>query len=187
MRRLWRKPAGASVPSNASTPVWRSGHAQEIVWNNQSSLPLGGLNLAGARPPARTASFQSPAVPPGGALLLEPPAAAVWRNQTYSSQISITLVGLEARAVTKSETEAERLRAHARRSLELTRAIADQEASRAFARAGERTSERTPGARLRSDSLPARLQDGSRRNRLEATGIALPIWAFSRLVEVQES
>jgi len=25
------------------------------------------------------------------------------------------------------------------------------------------------------------------RNRLEATGIALPIWAFSRLVEVQES
>ena len=50
-----------------------------------------------------------------------------------------------------------------------------------------RTSERTPGARLRSDSLPARLQDGSRRNRLEATGIALPIWAFSRLVEVQES
>ena len=51
-----------------------------------------------------------------------------------------------------------------------------------------RTSERTRGARLRSDSLPARLQDGSRRNRLEATGIALPIWAFSRLVEViQES
>jgi ATP-dependent DNA ligase len=38
-----------------------------------------------------------------------------------------------------------------------------------------------------SDSLPACLQDGSRRNRLEATGIALPIWAFSRLVEVQES
>ena len=43
-----------------------------------------------------------------------------------------TLVGLEARAVTKSETEAERLRAHARRSLELARAIADQEASRAL-------------------------------------------------------
>ena len=43
-----------------------------------------------------------------------------------------TLMGLEARAVTKSETEAERLRAHARRSLELARAIADQEASRAL-------------------------------------------------------
>jgi len=43
-----------------------------------------------------------------------------------------TLIGLEARAVTKSETEAERLRAHARRSLELARAIADQEASRAL-------------------------------------------------------
>ena len=56
----------------------------------------------------------------------------VWRNQTSSSQISITLGGLEARAVTKSETEAERLRAHARRSLELARAIADQEASRAL-------------------------------------------------------
>jgi len=43
-----------------------------------------------------------------------------------------TLMGLEARAVTKSETEAERLRAHASRSLELARAIADQEASRAL-------------------------------------------------------
>jgi hypothetical protein len=39
-------------------------------------------------------------------------------------------MGLEARAVTKSETEAERLRAQARRSLVLARAIADQEASR---------------------------------------------------------
>jgi hypothetical protein len=77
---------------------------------------LGGLNLAGARPPARTAKLSKPRCPPGGALLLEPPAAAVWRNQTYSSQISDTLIGLEARAVTKSETEAERLRAHARRS-----------------------------------------------------------------------
>ena len=34
--------------------------------------------------------------------------------------------------MTNSETEAERLRAHARRSLELARAIADQEASRAL-------------------------------------------------------
>ena len=43
-----------------------------------------------------------------------------------------TLVGLEARAVTKSETESERLRAHARRSLEFADAIADQEAARAL-------------------------------------------------------
>jgi hypothetical protein len=43
-----------------------------------------------------------------------------------------TIVGLEARAVTESKTEAERLRAHARRSLELARAIADQEAARAL-------------------------------------------------------
>jgi len=40
-----------------------------------------------------------------------------------------TLVGLEARAVTESETEAERLRAHARRALELARAINDPEAA----------------------------------------------------------
>ena len=43
-----------------------------------------------------------------------------------------TLVGLEARAVTKSETESERLRAHARRSIKLADAIADQQASRAL-------------------------------------------------------
>ena len=43
-----------------------------------------------------------------------------------------TIVGLEARAVTESKTEAERLREHARRSLELARAIADQEAARAL-------------------------------------------------------
>ena len=83
--------------------------------------------MAGARPPARTAKLSKPRCPPGGALLLEPPARQDgWWNQTSSSQISITLVGLEARAVTKSETEVERLRAHARRS------IADQEASRAL-------------------------------------------------------
>jgi hypothetical protein len=40
-----------------------------------------------------------------------------------------TVVGLEARAVTESETEAERLRAQARRALELARAINDPEAA----------------------------------------------------------
>jgi hypothetical protein len=40
-----------------------------------------------------------------------------------------TLVGLEARAVSESETEAERLRAHARRALELAGAINDPEAA----------------------------------------------------------
>ena len=40
-----------------------------------------------------------------------------------------TLVGLEARAVSEIETEAERLRAHARRALELARAINDPEAA----------------------------------------------------------
>jgi hypothetical protein len=40
-----------------------------------------------------------------------------------------TLVGLEARAVSERETEAERLRAHARRALELAGAINDPEAA----------------------------------------------------------
>jgi hypothetical protein len=61
-----------------------------------------------------------------------PPRQDGWWNQTSSIQISITLGGLEARAVTKSETEAERLRAHARRFLDLAHAIAEQEASRAL-------------------------------------------------------
>jgi hypothetical protein len=50
-----------------------------------------------------------------------------------------TLVGLEARAVTESETEAERLSAQARRVLELARAINDPEAAlRLKAHAAER-------------------------------------------------
>jgi hypothetical protein len=89
---------------------------------------LVGLNLAGARPPRLTAKLSKPRCPPGGALLFGANRAADWRNQTYSSQISI-LVGLEARAVSESETEAERLRAHARRALELAKAINDPEAA----------------------------------------------------------
>ena len=72
-RRLWRKSARASVPSNASTPVWRSGHAQEI-FGTINQVFRWDLNLAGARPPARTAKLSKPRCPPGGALLLEPPA-----------------------------------------------------------------------------------------------------------------
>ena len=45
------------------------------------------------------------------------------------SIFKITLLSAEARAVTESETEAERLRAHARRALELARAINDPEAA----------------------------------------------------------
>ena len=40
-----------------------------------------------------------------------------------------TLVGLEAYVMSESETEAERLRAQARRALELARAINDPEAA----------------------------------------------------------
>ena len=45
------------------------------------------------------------------------------------SIFKITLLSAEARAVTESETEAERLRAHARRALELAGAINDPEAA----------------------------------------------------------
>ena len=49
-----------------------------------------------------------------------------------------------------------------------------------------RPPERAPGARLRPDGFPARLQDGAGGHRLEAAGIALPIGAFARLAQVQE-
>jgi len=35
--------------------------------------------------------------------------------------------------------------------------------------------------------VSARMQAGRRGHRLQAVGIALPVWAFSRLAEVQES
>ena len=43
------------------------------------------------------------------------------------------------------------------------------------------------GARLRPDGLSARLQDGSGRDGLQTPRIALPIWAFARLAQIQES
>ena len=50
-----------------------------------------------------------------------------------------------------------------------------------------RPPQRAPGARLRPDGFPARLPARLRGHRVQATGIALPIWAFARLAEVQES
>ena len=49
-----------------------------------------------------------------------------------------------------------------------------------------RAPERAPGARLRADGFPARLQDGAGRDRLEAAGIALPIGPIAGLAQVQE-
>jgi hypothetical protein len=46
--------------------------------------------------------------------------------------------------------------------------------------------QRAHGAPGGPDGLPARLQDGAGGDRLQAPGIALSIWAFSRLIEVQE-
>ena len=50
-----------------------------------------------------------------------------------------------------------------------------------------------PGVRLNehlehdgADGLPARLQDGAGGHRLEAAGLALPIWPLARLAQVQE-
>ena len=95
--------------------------------NNHLSLYK--ADLAGARPPLDCQAFKAPLSPRRGFTFGADRAVASWRNQTSSSQISIHLSGLEARAVTESETEAERLRAQARRALELARAINDPEAA----------------------------------------------------------
>jgi ATP dependent DNA ligase-like protein len=50
-----------------------------------------------------------------------------------------------------------------------------------------RPPQRAPGARLRPDGFPARLPARLRGHRVQTTGIALPIWAFARLAEVQVS
>ena len=83
-------------------------------------------------PRSNCQAFKAPLSPRRGFTFGADRAAAWLAEPNVLKSDFDTLVGLEARAVTKSETEAERLRAHARRSLELTRAIADQEASRAL-------------------------------------------------------
>jgi hypothetical protein len=90
------------------------------------------LNLAGTHPPLELPSFQSPAVPPAGLYFWSRPRGSCLVEPNVLESDFDTLVGLEARAVTKSETESERLRAHARRSIKLADAIADQQASRAL-------------------------------------------------------
>ena len=108
--------------------MWRSEHSQ--IFLERLTVPsLVGLNLAGARPPRLTAKLSKPRCPPGGALLLEPTARQLLAEPNVLKSDFDTLVGLEARAVSESETEAERLRAHARRALELARAINDPEAA----------------------------------------------------------
>jgi hypothetical protein len=89
-----------------------------------------GLNLAGAHPPLELPSFQSPAVPSAGLYFWSRPRGSCLVEPNVLESDFDTFVGLEARAVTKSETESERLRAHARRSIKLADAIADQQASR---------------------------------------------------------
>jgi len=49
-----------------------------------------------------------------------------------------------------------------------------------------RAPERAPGARLRPDRLPARLQDGVGGDRFEAAGVPLPVRPIAGLAEVQE-
>ena len=98
-------------------PVWRSGHAQENFSERLIMSPVGCLNLAGARPPRLTAKRSKPRCPPGGALLFGANRATGWLAEPNVLKSDFdTLVGLEARAVTESESEAERLRAQARRT-----------------------------------------------------------------------
>ena len=49
-----------------------------------------------------------------------------------------------------------------------------------------RAAERAPGARLRADGVPARLQAGLRGHRLEAARLALPLRPLAGLAQVQE-
>ena len=83
-------------------------------------------------PRSNCQAFKAPLSPRRGFTFGAVPAAGWFAEPNVLKSDFDTLMGLEARAVTKSETEAERLRAHARRSHELARAVADQEASRAL-------------------------------------------------------
>jgi hypothetical protein len=95
--------------------------------------PVGCLNLAGARPPLLDCqAFKAPLSPRRGFTFGADRAAGWLAEPNVLKSDFDTVVGVEARAVTKSKTEAERLRAHARRSLEFADAIADQEAARAL-------------------------------------------------------
>ena len=87
------------------------------------------FELGRSTSPRLTAKLSKPRCPPGGALLLEPTARQWFAEPNVLKSDFDTLVGLEARAVSESETEAERLRAHARRPLELARAINVPEAA----------------------------------------------------------
>jgi hypothetical protein len=77
-----------------------------------------------------TAKVSKPRCPPGGAFLFRADRAAEWLAEPNGLKSDFdTLVRLEARAVSESETEVERLRAQARRAFELARAINDPEAA----------------------------------------------------------
>ena len=110
-----------------------------VVWGTRSTF-FGTINqvfrwvfeLGRSTSPRLTAKLSKPRCPPGGAYFWSRPRGSWLAERNVLKSDFDTLVGLEARAVTKSKTEAERLRAHARRSLELARAIADQEAARAL-------------------------------------------------------
>ena len=103
-----------------------------MVWGTRSTF-FGTINqvfrwvfeLGRSTSPRLTAKLSKPRCPPGGAYFW---SRLVAEPNVLKSDFD-TLVGLEARAVSESETEAERLRAHARRALELARAINDPEAA----------------------------------------------------------
>ena len=112
--------------------MWRSGHAQEIFLERLIKSSVGFELGRSTSPRSNCQAFKAPLSPRRGFTFGADRAAGWFAEPNVLKSDFDTLMGLEARAVTKSETEAERLRAHARRSLELARAIADQEASRAL-------------------------------------------------------
>ena len=115
-------------PLPFSKPMWRVDTPKFFGTINQVSRWMSELGRSTS--PRLTAKLSKPRCPPGGALLFGADRAAGWLAEPNVLKSDFdTLVGLEARAVTESETEAERLRAQARRALELARAINDPEAA----------------------------------------------------------
>ena len=90
--------------------MWPGGHIEKFSERLTDCL-LVGLNLAGATvPPLDCQAFKAP-LSPGGALLWSRPRGSWLAEPNVLKSDFDTLVGLEAGAVTESETEAERLRA----------------------------------------------------------------------------
>ena len=108
--------------------MWPTGHGQ--IFFGTINRPLACRFELGrsTSPPLDCQGFKAPLSPRRGFTFWSQPRGRLAEPNVLKSDFD-TLVGLEARAVSEIETEAERLRAHARRALELAGAINDPEAA----------------------------------------------------------